>query len=109
MVQENSMPYGMIGEDTSSDLEKMAKYTGVVGWDTLAPHFESGALVYVDPSLELTEVGKAFTNDQKSKVTAWMKSGDLVKPSAPHATHWKSTKAEFTALVVSPFVLIRPV
>ena len=103
------MPYGMIGEDTSSDLDKMAKYTGVVSWAALAPHFESDALVYVDPSLELTEVGQAFTDDQKSKVKAWMKSGDLVKPSAPHAAHWQSTEAEFTALVVSPFVLIRPV
>ncbi len=108
MVQENSMPYGIIGEDASSDLEKMAKYTGVVTWSTLAPHFDSGALIYVDPTLELTEVGQAFSQDHKSKVQSWMKAGDLIKPSAPHAAHWENTKAEFTALVISPFVLIRP-
>ena len=102
------MRYGMIGEDTDSTKDKLEKYTGQVDWQYLKPHFESGALLYVDPRLEITEVGQALTDDDKEKIQAWMKTGDLVKPSDPHAAWWEENPQEFTALVVSPFVLMQP-
>ncbi len=104
-----TMRYAMLGEDHSTDLEKLEKYTGEVDWSYIKPHFLSGALVYVDPGLSLTEVGKAFAEDRVDLVTAWKKTGDLVTPSQPHADYWESSGARFTALVVSPFVLIQPV
>ena len=103
-----SMRYGMLGDDASTTADKIAKYTGDVDWTYIKPHFESGALLYVDPSLDLASVGEAFANDESEKVQAWLKSGDLVKPSAPHAAYWESSNAHFTARVVSPFVLIQP-
>jgi hypothetical protein len=103
------MRYQMIGEDHSTTNEKLAKYTGEVDWSYLKPHYESQALVYVDPSLSLTEVGKAFTEDDAERVRSWQKAGDLVTPSQPHADYWASSEARFTALVVSPFVLIQPI
>ena len=103
------MRYAMLGEDQLTVDDKLDKYTGEVDWDYIKPHFLSGALVYVDPSLSLTEVGKAFAEDAVEQVKAWRKSGDLVKPSQPHADYWESSKAKFTALVVSPFVLVQPV
>ena len=54
------------------------------------------------------EVGKAFSDDDAESVRAWKSAGDIVVPSEPHALHWEETKAKFTALVVSPFVLIQP-
>ena len=103
-----SMQYGILGDDKSTTSEKLAKYTGDVDWSYLKPHFEAGVLLYVDPTLELAKVGEAFTSDESGKVQAWLKTGDLVKPSEPHAAYWEESNAHFTALVVSPFVLIQP-
>lgn len=103
-----TLSYEIQGEDTASPLEKLEKYTGEVDWNYLRPHFQSGALVYVDPTLSLTEVGHAFSIDDAERVKTWRRSGDLVTPSEPHAVHWEESKARFLALVVSPFVLIQP-
>ncbi|MCB1203674.1 MAG: DUF2288 domain-containing protein [Verrucomicrobiae bacterium] len=102
------MRYAMLGGDPSSPLEKLEKYTGEVDWSYLRPHYENGALVWVDPDLSLTEVGHAVSIDDTDRVQAWKRSGDLVTPSEPHALHWEATGARFLALVVSPFVLIQP-
>ena len=108
-MDNEEMHYGVLGEDTQSTPEKLEKYTGVVDWEYLKPHFDSGALIYVDAILSITEVGLAVAEDDKKKIEAWLKSGDLVKPSGPHAKWWAENPQEFTALVVSPFVLMQPV
>lgn len=108
-ADEDRLRYGILGEDQLTDEEKLAKFSGQVDWDYVKPHFESGALLYVDPSLDLKEVGAAFSGDEKERVEGWLKTGDLVKPSEPHANFWQESKAVFTAMVVSPFVLIQPV
>jgi len=104
----HSLQYGMIGEDGQTTQEKLKKYTGVVDWEYLKPHFQAGALIYVDPSLSITDVGLAISEDQAKKIQAWLKSGDLVKPSEPHAEWWHKSQEKFLALVVSPFVLMQP-
>lgn len=100
--------YGILGEDTASTDEKLEKYTGEVDWEYVKPHFEAGVLLYVDPGLELGDVGKAFAADHTDQVDGWLKTGDLTKPSEPHAVYWEQSQARFTALVVSPFVLVQP-
>ena len=104
-----SLRYRMLGADSSSDLEKLEKYTGDVDWSYLKPHFDAGVLLYVDPSLKLVDVGRAFSDDAKDAVQEWLKKGDIIKPSEPHAGYWEQTSARFTALVVSPFVLIQQI
>lgn len=103
------LKYAMLGEDTSSVEEKLEKYTGTVGWSYLSAHFLNGVLFFVDPQLSLADVGRAFTANEKEKVEAWLKSGDLVKIGDLHAEQWRKGDTEFEALVVSPFVLCRPV
>lgn len=102
------MHYGMLGKDKQSSSDKLEKYTGVVDWQYLKPHFDSGALIYVDPGLIITEVGEALANDDKTAVEAWLKAGDILKPSDLHAQWWQNNPEKFTALVVSPFVLMQP-
>ena len=102
------MEYGMLGEDNSDVEEKLKKYTGEVDWSYLKKHFESGALIYVDPSLDITVVGKAVSEDDTKSIEDWKKNGDIVQPSEPHAAHWEESNTTFLALVVSPFVLIQP-
>jgi len=98
------MEYGMVGGE-SPELEK---YMGEVGWEYLKPHFDSGALLFVDGSLELKGVAEALVGDDRARVEGWMEAGDLLKPSQPHADHWESCGENFRAVVVSPFVLMQP-
>ena len=102
------MKYVLSGEDGTSTEEKLAGYTGTVGWSYLRPHCEKGALYFVDPALGLSEVGAAIAGNETGKVEAWLKSGDLVKMGALHAAQWERDAPDFEALVVSPFVLCRP-
>ncbi|MFT5192266.1 MAG: hypothetical protein ACI9DF_001673 [Verrucomicrobiales bacterium] len=103
------MRYQILGEDNASIEEKLAKYAGRASWDDLKEHLISGALIYVDSALDLPEVGRAFAEDDQKLVSAWLASGDLVKPSAPHGAYWESINAKFQCQVVSPFVLIQSV
>ncbi|MFD2257228.1 DUF2288 domain-containing protein [Luteolibacter algae] len=103
------LKYAMLGVDESTPLEKLEKYTGTVGWKYLAPHYLSGVLYFVDPELKLAEVGYAFSENHKEQVEAWLKAGDLVKIGDLHAEQWAKADNEFEALVVSPFVLCRPI
>ena len=90
--------------------EKLANYTGTVPWSYLAPHHTTGSLYFVDPSLKLEIVGAAISQNQQEQVNAWLKAGDLVKIEELHAAQWTTAmEKEFEALVVSPFVLCRPV
>lgn len=95
-------------EDHSSDEEKLEKYTGNVDWSYLKPHYETGSMIYVDPSLDLKQAGLAFANDDKAQVQTWLKAGDLVQPCALHAQHWAANGTQFNAMIVRPFVLAQP-
>ena len=108
-ADDETMRYGVLGDDDSSVSDKLEKYTGEVDWAYLKKPFEAEALLYVDPSLDLVEVGKAFTEDDAEAVKAWRSAGDIIKPGAAHAEFWEQSEAKFLALVVSPFVLIQPV
>lgn len=90
-------------------LDKLANYTGTVPWSYLAPHQTTGSLYFVDPSLKLEVVGAAISENNAEQVKAWLNSGDLVKIEEIHAAQWTDPTKEFEALVVSPFVLCRPV
>lgn len=105
---EGRLEFGILGAVPSTPRERLEKYIGEVDWSYLKPHFATGALVYVDPSLSLSEVGHAFSLDDAARVRDWRSSGDIVTPSQPHADHWEECGARFLALVVSPFVLIQP-
>lgn len=101
------MQWGMIGKDETTTREKLEKYTGEVGWEELRPHYENGALLFVDLSIPIVDAGLAIANDDIDRVAEWRGNGDLVNPSDPHAEYWKKSGARFRALVVSPFVLIQ--
>jgi len=107
--QPEQMNYGILGEDQSSTAQKLEKFTGVVPWSYLQPHFKSGVLYFVDPALPLVTVGAALADNNTTQVEAWLKTGDLVKIEDLHASQWENTDTQFESLVVSPFVLCRPV
>ena len=89
--------------------EKLAAEVGEVPWSYLAPHARTGSLFFVDPELELADVGAAISANQADLIQHWLKSGDLLKIEAIHATQWEGGETMFETLVVLPFVLCRPV
>lgn len=105
--EEKRLKYAMLGEDAQSDEDKIAKYTGEVGWKYLEPHFRKGNLLWVDPELDLKEVAKAFTDDQSEQVANWLGTGDLVRIGELHAEQWEGGDDLFLAVVVTPFVLMQ--
>jgi hypothetical protein len=108
-MKPDKLRYQMLGGDDPTTEEKLSKYCGKVGWEYLSGPFKNDTLYFVDPELKLEAVGVAITADDKEAVDAWLKSGDLVKIEALHARQWEGTDQQFEALVVSPFVLCRPV
>lgn len=103
------LKYAMLGEDNSSVGDKLEKFTGIVDWRYLRPHWQSGVLYFVDPGLELADAGRAIAENRSDLVEGWLRSGDLVKIGDLHAAQWETGGQDFEALVVSPFVLCRPV
>jgi len=111
MSSDPSAPlkYDILGENTMSEEDKIAKYTGDVDWEYMKPHYQSGAMIYADPSLDLQQVAKAFSDDDKEQVQAWLKKADLVKPDNLHADWWEHDQTRFNAAVVHPFVIAQPI
>lgn len=102
------LAYQMLGDDGLSPRQRLEKYTGEVDWNYLRPHFDNGALIYVDAELDLIEVGEAFLNDDKGRVDEWLKRGDILRPGELHAQWWAANPEMFRASVVQPFVLMQP-
>jgi hypothetical protein len=102
------MCYDMLSIDDKTENEKLEKYSGAVDWSYLRTHYQQDALLYVDASLQLAQVGEVIVSDDKAQVEHWLQTGDLLKPGPAHAEYWESSKIRFTAMVVSPFILIQP-
>ncbi len=109
MSERDRMKYAILGEDGRSEEERIADYTGEVGWDYLRPHYERGCLLWVDEDLALERAAMAFVNDESEQVADWLGSGELLKIGALHAAQWEGGEDRFTAVVVSPFVLVKAV
>lgn len=103
------MRYEMVGDVFEDDAQKLERFVGVVSWKYLRPHYQSGVLYFVDGSLDLVEVGKLFAEDRADGVERHLRAGDLVKIEDLHTKQWENKDVQFEALVISPFVLCRPV
>jgi hypothetical protein len=103
------MKYAMLGEDTESAEFKIEKYTGEVNWSYLKPHCERGNLLWVDRSLDIKHVAQAFIDDETAQVADWLGNGDLVRVGDLHAAQWEKSEQLFTAVVVTPFVLMQEI
>ena len=79
-------------------------------WSSLVPHAQRDALIVVNPSLDLIEVGLALANDNVSVVQRWISEQLICKPSAEELSIWNSQPTKkFSTLIVQPFVLVSAV
>ena len=94
----------------SKSKEELALEVDLTQWEWLRPHLERGALILVDPLLELAEVGVRVAADDLAQVQAWLASGVVLKPRLEQIEQWNQEPSRsFAMLVISPYVLIQPV
>ncbi len=74
-------------------------------WDDLAPHFARGALLVATPDLDLLDVAVAIALDDTTRVSAWLGSGRLRKPSDAEGAAWAAAPPAFQAVILQPWVL----
>ena len=93
-----------------SDLiKKLSEEIQSVDWGALVPHFERDAVVEVDGSLRIVDVGVALANDDSAIVEEWLKSGLLMKPSKEQSSDWSEEKVMFQFVIVQPYVLVQKI
>lgn len=88
--------------------ETLVASMGPIEFSDLRAHLTRDAVVVVDASLDLLEVGMAVAQDDKARVGAWIESGLLGKPSLETLERWSKLAGQaWISLVVQPFVLVR--
>lgn len=88
--------------------ETLAASIGPIEFADIRAHLTRDAVIVVDASLDLLEVGEAVARDDKARVGSWIEQGLIGKPSLEKIEAWSKTEgAAWTALVVQPFVLLR--
>lgn len=76
-------------------------------WEELQPFFARGALLWVEPALDLIAAAEAVAENQAQKVAAWLASGELAKVSESRALDLFERDPALWAVVVSPWVLVQ--
>lgn len=81
-----------------------------VEWSDLIPHAQRDALIVVNESLNLVDVGVAIASDDVKVVRGWISEGLIQKPSVEQLGAWNiSPEQKFSTLIVQPFVLVAKV
>jgi hypothetical protein len=92
-------------EDLRAELAEMIDEAE---WDWLIPHAQRDAVVIVDSTLDLLDVGVAIATDNVLAVQHWISEQQLSKPSAEQLAAWGDDRTRrFNALIVQPYVLVQ--
>ncbi|WOD37984.1 DUF2288 domain-containing protein [Nodosilinea sp. E11] len=93
----------------SQDLKhELSEMVAPADWAWISPHANRGAVVVIDPSLDLVEVGVAIATDNTTAVNHWIAEDLITKPSPFQLEIWDQTaKKQFQSLIVQPFVLVQ--
>ncbi|AZZ91081.1 DUF2288 family protein [Hahella sp. KA22] len=86
---------------------KLVSDTARINWRELERFYAKGQVVLVSTELDLIETAAAVAQDDKQKVEAWIKSGELGGVTAETAQRWHDESYELWAVVVAPWVLVQ--
>lgn len=87
--------------------ERLNKETGKLDWLELQRHFARGAVVKVDPALDLIDVAKKFVRDDKNAVQELLTAQRVGKATEDDAKQWHESNARFWAVVAAPWILVQ--
>lgn len=87
---------------------KLAEEIADIEWNSLVPHAKRDALIIVEESLSMIDLGVALANDDVPSVQHWIAEQLICKPSPEQLVDWNNhPEQKFSVLIVQPFVLIR--
>jgi hypothetical protein len=94
-------------QEPSTLYAKLLGETASITWKELEPFFARGALLWVDPGLDLIAAAEAVATDEGEKVAAWLATDKVAKLSETRALDLFERDPELWAVVVSPWILIQ--
>lgn len=86
---------------------KLLGETASISWAELQPFFARGALLWVNPELDLVAVALAVAQDDKASMAAWLAAAQVGKLEAVQATGWLERNPPLWTVVVAPWVLVQ--
>ena len=91
--------------------QELASMVGPTRWNWLKPHIARDAVVFVDPQLDLVDVGIALTNDNVQSVQRWIGEQLITKPTKEQLQTWGATgpSNQLQSLIVQPYVLVQEI
>lgn len=97
----------MISDEASDLLLKLNRETSRILWKDLQRFYAQGAVLVVEPGLDLITAAAAVANDDAAAVASWMKGEQLKKATEEVALNWLAEDCEVWAVVVAPWVLVQ--
>jgi hypothetical protein len=94
-------------QEPSTLYAKLLGETASITWKELQPFFARGALLWVETSMDLIEVAEAVAENEASKVSTWLASGQVAKVSETRAMDLVERDPTLWAVVVAPWVLVQ--
>ena len=89
--------------------EKLTQECAVVSWSTLHPHLERQAVFWVDPQLDLIQVGVSIALDQVDEIQDYLNQGYLTKAGQdPLVSEDGHEAIGYKVLIVQPYVIACP-
>jgi len=86
---------------------KLTLETAKMAWKELERFFASGALIAVQPELDLVEVAVCIANDDKTAIAQWLSDGHIAKVTDAQALRWHEADANLWTVVVKPWILVQ--
>ena len=86
---------------------KLNLETAQIEWKELQRFFATGAVFFVDASLDMVDVALKISEDNRAAVEAWLNDGQLAQVSDEQALRWFETDALLWSVVVKPWVLVQ--
>ncbi|WP_455222442.1 DUF2288 domain-containing protein [Kaarinaea lacus] len=88
---------------------KLNLETGKIAWPELQRYFARGVIIIVAKELDLVEVARLFTQDQKDEVNNLLSKGLVRSANDNDALEWNKSHQEFWAVVTAPWVLVQAI
>lgn len=88
-------------------LKKLNHEVDEAHWPLLENHYERGALVFVDPQLDIIEVAVYVIRDNVEHIKKWSDEGLIYNPKEKNMEVDQTLRYRF--LITQPYVLVQPI
>ena len=100
-------------DDNNNDdeliFQKLNLETGKINWLELQRYFARGVVIIVAKELDLVEVARQFSRNNKKVVQQWLDQGLVKHATDDDARQWHQKQQDFWAVVTAPWVLVQTI